>query len=121
MTRRVLDIGNCALDHSSILELVRSNFDAEVDRAHTLTDALDHLGQHEYAVVLVNRLLDRDGSSGLEVIKSLKEQSPTVPVLMITNFEEHQKSAVAAGAERGFGKRELNSASPVEVLRPYLG
>ena len=121
MTRRVLDIGNCALDHSSIKELVTSKFDAEVDQAHALADALDHLGQRDYAVVLVNRLLDRDGSSGLEVIKSLKERSPTVPVLMITNFEEHQQFAVAAGAERGFGKRDLYADSAIAVLKTYLG
>ena len=84
--RRLLDIGNCVPDHSAITSLVTANFDAQVDQAHRLEDAATLLGQHEYSLVLVNRLLDCDGSSGLDVIRSLKAEWPDVPIMMITNF-----------------------------------
>ena len=123
MTKRVLDVGNCAADHDSILRLVEGNFDAEVVQAHGPQDALAELRGGGIDLVLVNRKLDHDDSDGLEIIKQIK-QDPTLsrtPCMLITNFAEHQRIAVQAGAEQGFGKMEYDSEETHDRLRKFLG
>ena len=122
MTKRVLDIGNCAMDHSTISDLIRSNFGAEVQQVHGGQDALGALRGGNFDLVLVNRLMDRDGAEGMEIIRQIKAdaQLSATPVMMITNFEEHQRLAVEAGAEPGFGKRDLHSAATQELLQNFL-
>ena len=122
MIKRVLDVGNCAMDHDAIRQLVESNFPAEVRQAHAAEDAITALRDGDFALVLVNRQLDSDYSDGIEVIRRLKNDAElaTVPVMMITNYAQHQDSAVAAGAERGFGKSELSHASTLETLGRFL-
>jgi len=120
MGKRVLDVGNCGPDHSSIKDLIQRNFGAEIVRAHGHSSALAELQQGTFDLVLVNRLMDADGSSGLEVIQSVVEQFAETPVMMITNFSEHQASAVAAGAAPGFGKSQLHSPDTVRLLQQYL-
>lgn len=122
MVKRVLDVGNCSADHAAIRSLVENAFDATVSRAHGLPDALAALQAERFDLVLVNRVLDR-GGEGMHVISRLKND-PTlaaVPVMLITNYEEHQRRAVAAGAEDGFGKSELYTASTREKLAQFLG
>lgn len=122
MTKRVLDVGNCGPDFASITNFLTSQFDCEVDQAHGLEDALAKLRQDEYALVLVNRKLDRDYSDGIEIIKAIKADVllSEVPVMLVTNYAEHQAAAVELGAERGFGKLELDAAT-AERLAPLLG
>ncbi|MCO6457887.1 MAG: response regulator [Pirellulaceae bacterium] len=121
--KRVLDVGNCALDHGAIRQLLESRFQAEVRQAHDWEDARRQFEQASFDLVLVNRILDRDGSQGLDVIRRLKadQRLGNVPVMLITNFEHHQQSAVAAGAAASFGKRQLNDAGTLEALERYLG
>ena len=118
--RRVLDVGNCGPDHSAIKSLLAEHFDVEVVQAHSHDSALAELANSSFDLVLVNRLMDRDGSSGLEIVRSVKQQFAETPVMMITNFAEHQQSATAAGAEEGFGKSQLRSAETVQLLSGYL-
>ena len=120
MTKRVLDVGNCGPDHASITELICHHFDAVVDQADRGTDALDLLAANQYSLALVNRLLDCDGSEGLDVIRALREQYPDVPVMMITNYPEHQQQAIESGAQPGFGKQDLRSDVTKSLLATYL-
>lgn len=120
MTKRVLDIGNCGPDHHSLTKLVTNNFDAAVDQAHQAVDALSMLEKDDYALAVVNRLLDCDGSSGMDVIRQVKEKYSDLPVMLVTNFEEHQAAAVAAGCEPGYGKNDLFSDSTIKLLSNYL-
>ena len=102
MTKRVLDVGNCGPDFASINGFLSTQFDCQVDQAHGPQDALDLLRQHDYALVLVNRKLDQDYSDGIEIIKAIKDDADlqSVPVMLITNYAEHQDAAVAIGADR---------------------
>lgn len=120
MTKRVLDIGNCGPDHHSLTMMVSNNFGATVDQAHQADDALALLAQNQYALVVVNRLLDRDGSSGMDVITQVQEAHSDLPVMLVTNYEEHQKAAVAAGCEPGYGKNDLFNPATVDLLGKYL-
>ena len=122
MPKRVLDVGNCVPDHAAIRRLVEGNFDAEVVQAHDADDALAALAADCFDLVLVNRKLDRDYSDGIEVIRQIKAEPRTaaVPVMLITNYADHQNLAVAAGAERGFGKLQFDHPETVDRLRAFL-
>jgi CheY-like chemotaxis protein len=122
MTRRVLDVGNCALDHGCIRELIEENFDARVEQAHDADGALAALHHQTFDLVLVNRILDRDQSSGLDLIRALKVtyELQHVPVILLSNYPDAQAQAEVAGAEPGFGKCDIVSAATLEKLRKFL-
>ena len=122
MAKRVLDVGQCGVDHGSIRRLVEGQFGAEVVQAHRLADAVERLKGEPFDLVLVNRKLDSDYSDGLEVLRAIKADDALsrTPVMLVSNYPEAQQAAVAAGAEPGFGKSELSSPTTREKLRPFL-
>jgi CheY-like chemotaxis protein len=122
MPKRVLDVGNCSVDHASIRGLLTRHFDVDVVQAHGLEDTLRALQSGQVDLVLVNRKLDQDYSDGIEVIRQLKANPATsgVPVMLVTNYPEHQDAAVAAGARRGFGKLEFDKPTTRERLEAIL-
>lgn len=122
MTKRVLDVGNCGPDLASIKGFLTRHFDCEVVQAHGPEDALAELRRDDFDLVLINRKLDRDYSDGIEIVKQIKADPELsgLPVMLVTNYPEHQDAAVAVGAERGFGKLALGSAETRECLRPFL-
>jgi CheY-like chemotaxis protein len=117
----VLSVGQCAFDHGNISAALTKQFDAQVVPAATQAEALEALSKSPCDLVLVNRIFDADGSSGIEFIRALRAQTHgTVPVMLVSNFEEYQQQAVAAGAERGFGKAALTQPETLQRLGPYL-
>ncbi len=122
MTSRVLDVGNCDMDHSAISDLLMANFDVQIDRAHRFGDAMDAVRRHQYELVLVNRIADQDGSPGIEIIKAIKADSSvaTTKVMMITNFPDSQATAQQAGALLGFGKASLQDTATIALLAEHL-
>lgn len=122
MSKRVLDVGNCGPDHSSIRDLIQQHFDAEVVQTHGLDDTLSQLRQNRFDLVLINRKLDRDYSDGLKILQDIKKDTDlsAVPVMLITNYDDHQQVAVQAGAVEGFGKLALREASTVDKLAEWL-
>ncbi len=122
MPKRLLDVGNCVPDHAAIRALVNSNFDAEVVQAHGPDDTLDQLRKQPFDLVLINRKLDRDYTDGIEVLRQIKSDAELAktPVMLISNYAEHQEQAVAAGAEYGFGKLEFNHSATHEKLARFL-
>ena len=122
MKKTVLDVGNCRVDHASIVRLLRANFDVDVIRAPNAKDTIHALQSGVVDLVLINRHLDADGSEGIDLIRRLKAdpQLAHVPVMLVSNYPEYQEAAVAAGAERGFGKAELDDPETVRKLRPFL-
>jgi CheY-like chemotaxis protein len=121
--KRVIDCGNCGPDHSSISRLLRSLFDVEIVQTNTGDETLVELRRQRADLVLVNRKLDIDYSDGMKVIEQLKssEDFAEVPVMLVTNHDEYQQQAVAAGALYGFGKLELSSPKTKERLTAVLG
>jgi CheY-like chemotaxis protein len=101
---------------------VQREFGAEADAAHDASDALRKAKTGEYAVVLVNRVFDGDGGSGLDLIQSLKSdpQTQALPVMLITNYADHEAKAIAAGAVPGFGKATLHEPQTRERLGRFL-
>ena len=122
MPKRVLSVGNCSFDESSLRRGVRNHFDAEVDAATGAVDALRKLSQSRYDLVLINRMLHGDGRGGVELIRQIKSDPrlAATPVMLVSNYPDAQQAAVEQGGEPGFGKSELDAPSTVEKLRKFL-
>jgi CheY-like chemotaxis protein len=122
MPKRVLDIGNCVPDHRAIAAMITSQFDAQVVAADQWDDASEKLRQQAFDLVLVNRKLDIDYSDGLEIVRAMKADAELckTPVMLVTNFAEHQQLAMAAGAVEGFGKQSLRDPATRGKLAAYL-
>ena len=122
MPKKVLDVGQCDLDHSNITSLLKANFEVDVARAHSRSEAISMATVEGFDLVLVNRLFDADGSEGMAVVTDLKtnERTADVPVMIVSNYEEAQIAAVEAGAVRGFGKSVLGSDATLDLLKSYL-
>ena len=122
MTKRVLDVGNCGPDFGAMKRFLTANFDCSVDQAHDAEETLEKLRSGEYSLVLINRKLDRDYSDGSEILRQIKADAALqkTPVMLITNYPDHQDAAVALGAERGFGKLECHKPATVEKLEKFL-
>lgn len=120
--RKVLSIGQCAADNGAISRLLQTQFGAEVDAADTLPDALAQLGKFAYDLVLVNRVLDADGSSGLEVVRHIKQSgdSAECPVMLVSNYPDAQRQAIEIGALPGFGKASLSQPATLRKLAQVL-
>jgi DNA-binding NarL/FixJ family response regulator len=122
VSKRVLDVGNCGPDHSSIRNFLTSHFDCEVIQTHGLSDTMNELRAGHFDLVLINRKLDADYSDGIEIVRAIKAEAEMqpVPVMLITNHPEHQDAAEAAGAHRGFGKLEFDRPETKEKLAAIL-
>ncbi|MEQ8836881.1 MAG: response regulator, partial [Lacipirellulaceae bacterium] len=104
MSKQVLDVGNCVPDHTAIKHFFTSNFDCEVSQTHGPEDTVALLKKQPFDLVVINRKLDHDYTDGTDTLKAIKADPAiaNVPVMIITNYEEHQDAAVKLGAERGF-------------------
>jgi two-component system chemotaxis response regulator CheY len=121
--KRVLSVGQCLADHGSISRTFQRHLDAEVHAADSADDALAQLRQGSFDLVLVNRVFDADGSSGLDLIQRLKadESLRNLPVMLVSNYEDAQRDAVQAGARPGFGKAALGQSPMLERVKAVLG
>jgi DNA-binding NarL/FixJ family response regulator len=122
MPKRVLDVGQCGPDHSSISRLLRTHFDVEIVPAALPADALDQLRDGKFDLVLINRKLDADYSDGTVILRAIKadESLSGVPVMLVSNYADAQQAAVTHGAEYGFGKAELDAPETLERLARFL-
>ncbi len=113
-------VGHCGADSWSLTRVVTEacpgvRIDAVNDQAAI---AALSTGKAVRPVLLINRVLDGDFSAGdgLELIRQIA-QSPQPPVmLLISNYDDAQAAAVAAGALRGFGKSQLNQPATKQAL-----
>lgn len=75
-------------------------------------------------LLLINRALDGDFSAadGVELIRRLASAGPAGPKMMlVSGYPDAQAAAEAAGAQPGFGKRDLYAAETKRRLRVALG
>ena len=120
---RVLSVGQCSFDHSTISRWISAKFEADTVNAHTSAEALVALRSGEFSLVLVNRVGDRDGASGLDLIRSIKADLVLahLKVMLVSNFETAQKQAVDLGAISGFGKGDIGTLAAETVVREAIG
>lgn len=120
--KRVLNVGQCAMDHGTIRRLIEGHFEARVVPAHSAVETLSQLRGGGYDLVLVNRKLDADGSDGVDVLRAIKADPALapLPIMLVSNYPDAQQQAEAAGAVPGFGKAQVGSPETLERLRAYL-
>ena len=118
-------MGQCGYDNSRIRSLIRSIDSTveikETDSHQETMEVLASLG--EAALVLVNRVFDMDGSSGMDLISQLKSKESefaAIPVMLVSNYEKSQAEAIANGAISGFGKSELQSVETRRKIESVL-
>ena len=122
MAKRILSVGQCGADHAGISEVLKRHFDVAVETADSVIQALS-TANDGFALVLVNRILDRTGEEGLELIGKMQAEKrlKDIPVMLVSNYDDAQQAARAAGARPGFGKSTMGDAESIELLRPLLG
>ena len=119
--KRVLSVGQCGADHGGISWAMRA-IGAETTAAATQAEALEQLREGTFDLVLVNRVFDADGDSGLDLIRRIKadEALRATPVMLVSNYADAQRQAVEAGAAPGFGKASLGRPEMLDKVRPFL-
>ena len=122
MSKTLLDCGNCGPDFHAIRQMVSNHFGASVVQSHGVEDTLEILRNQSVDLVTVNRKLDRDYSDGLDVAVAIKSDPElgSVPVMLVTNYDEHQETAIAAGCVRGFGKLAIKDPETRQLMKPFL-
>jgi DNA-binding response OmpR family regulator len=123
MKRKVLSVGQCSADDATLRRVLTERYpEVEVIAVDTASEGFVQARTGEYALILVNRIFDADGESGLELIRELKAETATaaVPVMLVSNFADAQARAVATGALQGFGKATLTSPNTQALLDPLL-
>jgi len=120
--KRVLNVGQCNYDHGNITEALTSRFDVEVVPVHDAEEATSQASRGGYSLVLINRIFDRDGTSGVELIRTLKSNPDTasIPVMLVSNFSDAQAEAIGLGAVPGFGKANVGKPAMLESVEPFL-
>lgn len=118
---RILNVGHCGPDHVAIAK-VCAKLGAAVERAATVGEAIAALRNDAYDLVLINRVLDGDGTSGLDLIRQIQSDPAMagVRVMLVSNYADVQEQAVGAGALPGFGKAELHRPEALERIRQAL-
>ena len=129
--KTIVLVGHCGPDmfmlKSAIKRAVPEAAREPVNDAQTLETYLN-----DGALLLVNRVLDGkfdtggDSESGIELIGSIAGRDGNSPnnqpaMILISNYEESQQEAVAAGAIPGFGKSDLYEQSTTDILRKAAG
>ncbi len=120
MSINVLSIGQCGFDHAAIARLLSRTLQAHTDAAATAAEGLEKLAAHSYHLVLVNRIIDGDASSGIDLITKLCAQRGCPPVMLVSNLPEAQAAAVAVGALVGFGKSAMGDPDVARRLKALL-
>lgn len=117
--KRVLSVGQCFADSSSITRVFSQHFQAQVVSADSADEALSLLRGGKFDLILVNRVLDADQTYGLEIIRQVKadHELATTPVMLVSNYDDAQSEAVRVGALPGFGKAALGQPAMLARVR----
>jgi len=120
MSYRLLSVGQCNFDEPQIQSALRQIKGVTIDSAASADQTWNCLAASRYDLILLNRIFDATGESGLELIKELKEKFPEVAMMLVSNYPDAQNEALKLGAVQGFGKKDLKSSSPEKLVRATL-
>ncbi len=118
---RVLLVGHCGPDSWMLKSMIaRTLPDHRVELVND-EESLNRAIADGASLLLVNRVLDGRFAqeSGIDLIRS-RAAAGGPPMLLISNYEDAQAEAEAAGARPGFGKAALNRPEAADRLRAAL-
>lgn len=79
-------------------------------------DAIELIKQRRFDLVLLD--INMDGRSGLEVLQTIREIAPGLPVLMLSMYPEEQYALVAVrGGANGYLPKDVEPAELVAAIR----
>ena len=115
--RTVVLVGHCGPDMFMLKTAVGRALPEATLVSVNDVDALSEYRTPE-ALLLVNRELDGrfHSQSGIDLISEIARQTDGPVMILISNFEDAQAQAVAAGARPGFGKSQLYDKSTTDIL-----
>ncbi len=121
MVLRVLSVGSCSSDDARLARVVAAETGSAFQAAFDPDEALEKIAKEDYSLILVNRVIDGDGSSGVDFIARARASGVSVPLMLISDHADAQAAAVANGALPGFGKRGLFSPETGKLLKEAIG
>jgi DNA-binding NarL/FixJ family response regulator len=97
--------------------------DVEILAADDSLELTRALQANDISLVLFNRELGYgfEPGMGVEMIAKLRQTSPNLKMMLVSNYADAQQAAEKAGALPGFGKRDLGSPRVTQLLREALG
>lgn len=116
----ILVVGNCAADNALLANVLDPIFAVTIQSADQGARAAELMSRQRFDLVLVNRIFDATGESGLDWIRDRVEAGIDVPLLIMTNYADHLDAARQLGAAGGFGKRDLYDPSTRQLLERWL-
>jgi hypothetical protein len=93
---------------------------ARVERINSADDLAAALAD-ENALLLVNREPVGFESTGLEIVRDVREKHPGATVMLISDYADVQEEAGRAGAVSGIGKSKMDSPEFTRVVGAALG
>jgi DNA-binding response OmpR family regulator len=120
MQAHVLSVGQCGYDDTRLARVLQVEADAHVDRAHSVEDAKQKIAAKKYDLVIVNRMIEGDGASGVDFIGEMRKVEGAPCFMLISDYADAQAAALANGAAPGFGKSALGTAEVGQRLRQAL-
>ena len=111
-------VGHCWADRFGLKAAVkRAVPGARIEKANDMNALRANLDAG--AVLLVNRVLDGrfETGSGVELIQLLAGTGDLPAAILISNHDDAQADAEAAGALPGFGKSQLGDEAAINLLR----
>ncbi len=113
---KILSVGQCGYDDSRI-QRVAQQAGLGFERASGADDAGAKIDAGGIALVLINRIFDADGGSGIDLVSTLKSHYADVPVMLVSDYADAQAKAIANGAIQGFGKSALGDPRVIEQIK----
>ena len=115
--RTVVLVGHCGPDMFMLKTAVGR---ALPEATIVSVNDVDALGEYRTpdSLLLVNRELDGrfPSQNGIDLISEIAQQTHVAATMLISDLEDAQSEAVAAGAKPGFGKSQLYDKSTTDLL-----
>jgi hypothetical protein len=122
MGQSILLVGHCGVDGPRLQRDISAGVPgSEVVRVNSWGDLAEWLSEGRADLLLVNREPVGFEEEGMAIVRAVLKQCPEARVMLVSDLEEAQAEAVAAGAMRGFGKRLMGTPQLVEEVERGLG
>lgn len=109
MSKRIVLVGHCGIDGPRLEEeLSRALPETSIERVNSEEELRRVVGDGA-ELLLVNREPVGFDTEGLEIIRQVKKLRPECKVMLVSDRDDAQAQAAAAGALPGFGKSEMGS------------
>ena len=123
MKPRVVLVGHCGADGRMLATAVRRAV-PEAEVVHADDQASLDAEMRDASLLLVNRVLGESyaHTAGVDLIREVAaiDVAPKPATMLVSNFDDAQRSAEDAGALPGFGKQDLNTPKVTERLKQAL-